>query len=113
GFQGMKQIGAGPGNPAAGLGGFAAGGDGPIGLEAAEMIEADEIDLLKRGPQAVDPPGVAGLLVAVPGVERIAPELAGFGKVIGRYAGDVRGSALGIDLEEIGARPNVGGVRGN
>src|SRR5688500_14426117 len=51
--------------------------------------------------------------MAVPGVERVAPELAGGGEIVGRDAGDVGGAELFIELKQFWMRPGVGGIGGD
>jgi len=58
----------------AGIGGI--GGNLPIRVEAAEMVEADDVVKLEGRAQAVDPPRVAGAGEVVPVVERVCPRAA-------------------------------------
>ena len=63
--------------------------DRPVGDEAAEVVDAREVDELERAPEALDPPAVAGRAVRGPVVERVAPELAVRAERVGRRAGDL------------------------
>src|SRR5262249_59889310 len=60
----------------------------PVGHEAAEVIDAREVDELARAAQPFDPPAVARPSELGPVVERVAPELAGRAEGVRRRAGD-------------------------
>ena len=102
-----------PLDPLAVFGGLVAVGHGPIGLEAAEMVDAQRVIELGRALDAADPPAVAVGAHGVPAVERRAPELAVLGEIVGRDAGDGGGYVLIVELEALGARPCVGRVHGD
>src|SRR2546428_458217 len=87
--------------------------DLPVGLEPAEVVEADEVHEPERGAEALDPPRVAGPVHLLPAVERVAPELAGGAEVIGRHAGHERRRPVGLELEQLGVRPHVRAVAGH
>ena len=97
-------------NPLAVDGGFVLSGDGPVGLEAAEVVEADDVVEELGAADAVDPPGEARLLEDVPLVEGIAPALAGLREIVGRDTGNADGQEVLVELEELGVRPDVGAV---
>ncbi len=106
----LKQRCAGGFDPGAVDGGLVSGGDGPVRLEAAEVVEADDVVEEMRAADAVDPPGEAGLLEDVPFVEGIAPALAGGREIVRRDTGDADGGEVGIQFEELGVGPDVGRV---
>ena len=106
----LEELVAGSLDPLAVDGGLLLGGDGPVGLEAAEVIEADDVVEGERAADAGDPPVEAALAQQAPLVERVAPALAGDGEVVGRDAGDADGVALLVELEELGVGPDVGAV---
>src|SRR4051794_16109132 len=64
------------------------GFDGPVGDEAAEVVDSRRVDELERAPKAFDPPAVAGGALDVPVVERVAPQLAARAPVVGRHPRD-------------------------
>ncbi len=93
--------------PAPGLRGEAAGGDLPIGLEAAEMIEPDQVHEREQRANTIDPPLKAGLAVRLPLVDGVAPELAGRREVVGRHAGHHLGPPLPIELKQLRVAPDI------
>ena len=82
----------------------------PRRLESAEVIDADAIDQRQQGTKALDPPGVSGLLEDIPPVVGISPQLAGRAEVVGRHAGEHGRPAVGVEPEQLSARPDVGAV---
>ena len=71
------------------------GRDLPVGIEAAEVVDPDDINLLEGFSQAVLPPGEIIPGHQVPTVQWIAPSLASFTEIIRRYSGyDPRRSIL-------------------
>ena len=72
--------------PRARVGGAAR--DRPVGDEAAEVVDAREVEEVERAPEALDPPAVAAAAQRRPVVDRVAPELALRGEVVRRRAGD-------------------------
>ena len=73
-------------DPLALAGGVVDGRDGPIALDAAEMVDADNVEVLSRRAQTAHPPGEAILLHALPVVDGVAPVLAVGVEPIGRAA---------------------------
>ena len=106
----LEEVMAGGFDPLAVDGGLFVGGDGPVGLEAAEVIEADDVVEGEGAANAGDPPVEAVVFEDVPAVEGIAPALAGGGEVVWGDAGDAEGAEVGVELEDAGRRPDVGGV---
>ena len=68
--------------------GRAGRGDLPERVERAEMVEADDVIDLGSTKDAFLQEGVIGGFEVISIVDRVAPELAGRGEIIGRDAGD-------------------------
>ena len=100
-------------DPSAVPGGAAVGGDLPAGLEAAEVIDSDEIAMSEGCADAADPPVESGTLHGGPVVEGIAPALAGLGEIIGRDPRDDFWPATAVEQEEVGVGPDIGRVGGD
>ncbi len=100
-------------HPAAADGRGLVGGDFPAALETAEMIDAHPVHQLEGGAQPRDPPGKPFGLVRRPAVMRVAPALAGGGKIVGRHPGHNGGVAAGVELEQVGPGPYIGAVERN
>ena len=113
----VKQGGVGPFSPLPGHGRLCAVGDLVVGLKSAEMVDAQIIHQAKLPLDAAYPPGIAGLLVVIPVIERVAPELARRGEIIRRNPGHHGRVAVLLQLEELPVRPHVrtvdGGEDGN
>ncbi len=86
------------------------GRHGPACLETPEMIEAHDVHLLQRRPEAGDPPGVAVLCHHIPTVEWVAPQLTGGTEVIRRYPGHHGRLALRVTVEQLLVRPGIHAV---
>lgn len=82
----------------------------PIGLEAAEVIQADDVVHVEGGANAALPPGETVGFHGVPVVDGISPVLAGGRELVGRRAGDTYGITGGVDLKELGCGPHLDGV---
>ena len=61
----------------------------PVGDEAAEVVDAGEVDELEGAPEPLAPPVEAGRAVDRPVVQRVPPALAGRAERVGRRAGDL------------------------
>ena len=85
-------------------------GHGPVGLEATEVVDAQDVVELEACTQALDPPGKAILSHACPVVDGVAPVLTGRGELVGRRSGNARGVARGVNAEELGRGPHLHGV---
>ena len=94
-------------------GGFFFSGDGPVGLEAAEVVEADDVVHGVGAADAIDPPVAIAFEQHVPAVEGVAPALAGLAEVVGGDAGDADGREVFAELEDVGMSPDVGAVVGD
>ena len=84
-----KSSAPGPRPPASARRGRVPRRDRPVRDEAAEVVDAREVDELEDAPEALDPPVVAGRAVHRPVVERVAPALAVRAQRVGRRAGDL------------------------
>ena len=85
-------------------------GHGPVALEAAEVVDADDVVELRRSANASDPPLKAVLLHGLVVVEWVAPELTVGAEVVRRHAGDLNGHVSLVELEFLRLAPHVGGV---
>ena len=89
------------------------GRDREILVEAAEVIDAHDVVQFEAVPHPAHPPGVAGLPVALPAVERVAPDLAVGSKGIRRAACNGRRLVFAVQLEQVRVCPDVCAVRRN
>ncbi len=96
--------------PFAVAGGRFAVGHGPIGIQPAEMVDADHVVQLARAVNAADPPAVAVRLHGVPAIQGRAPQLAVRAEIVRRHAADGGGDALVVQLEKLRLRPYIGAV---
>src|SRR4051794_11788197 len=64
-------------------------GNGPVGDEAAEVVDATEIDEFERPPEALAPPAEVRRAMDGPLVERVPPALARRAEGVGGRAGDL------------------------
>ena len=107
GFQCIEQLHAGSVLPLAGAGGGAGGRDRPVGVKAAEVVDAQQVVDAQRVAHPAHPPCVAGLFVVCPVVQRVAPQLAVCGEVVRRAARHPGKAAVGIQLKQLAAHPCV------
>ena len=112
-IDGLEEIQAGAGAPASVPGGFVAVGDGVIGVEAPEMVDAQRVVDGELEGDAAQPPLVAVLLHPLPVKEGVAPQLAVLGKAVGGTAGHLGGDAVPVQLELVRVGPHVGAVAGH
>src|SRR5262249_50728377 len=105
-----KERSARPGHPAASERGISMPWHLPIGMEAAEMVEPNEVFQRECMADALDPPGKARLFEDVPAVERVAPELAGRTEIVGRNASHNRRSPPLVQSKKLWMRPDIGAV---
>src|SRR5581483_2949273 len=75
-LRGAKQLLARPAPPAPRLRGLHPLPHGPVRNEAAEVVDAREIEESERPAEALDPPAVSVPPHRAPVVERVPPELA-------------------------------------
>ncbi len=85
----VEELAAGAALPAPVARGLVALGDRPVRDEAAEVVDAREVDELEDAAEALDPPAVARRAVHGPVVERVAPVLAVGVQRVGRRARDL------------------------
>ena len=85
--------------------------DSPVCFKATEMVDTQEIGQSELTADTVDPPFIAGGLMVVPIIERIAPQLSGRTEIIWRDSGYAGRVALRIELEQLLVCPDVGAVR--
>ena len=112
-LHGIHEGHAGSLDPLAATGGLVAVGHVPVGLEAAEMVQTDSIIPLSGSSQTAQPPGEAVFFHLVPAVQGVAPELTVGGEGIGRAAGYAGGAQGSVQLEQLGAGPDLHGVVGD
>mmetsp|Transcript_47250 Transcript_47250/g.117953 ORF Transcript_47250/g.117953 Transcript_47250/m.117953 type:complete len:410 (-) Transcript_47250:32-1261(-) len=85
--------------------------DAPEGLEAAEVVDADEVDQLHGRAESVHPPLEPVALRLCPVVDRVSPELSSGAEVVWRHARHAqRLPGLGVEVELLGAAPHVAAV---
>ena len=107
GFQCVEQLHAGAVLPLAGAGGGAGGRDGPVGVKAAEVVDAQQVIDAQCVAHPAHPPGVAGLFVVCPVVQGVAPQLAVCGEVVRRAARHPGKAAVGVQLKQFAAHPCI------
>ena len=112
-FHAAEQIDAGTLLPVAVFRGGIAVGNGVVLIKTPEVVDAGHIVHLVYIPQTAQPPLVSGLLVIVPAVQRIAPELAGSREAIRRTSRYSGRNVIFIQLEQFGMGPSIGRVHGN
>ena len=78
-----------------------------ISIESTKMIDTYHIIAFKAGCQPLHPPGITGLLVMFPVIQRIAPQLSGDGKRIGRASRHCYRLTILIELEQLRIRPGI------
>src|SRR5690348_14030732 len=82
----------------------------PVGFEATEVVQTDDIHQLQHLPHPLDPPRVARRRQYIPTIDGVAPALAGRAEIVRRNAGDHRRLAVRVELEEVAVYPDVGAV---
>ena len=99
-----------PGLPVAVPGGGLPGGDGVVGLEAPEVVQAQDVIDPELEGQPAQPPGVALLFHPRPVKQGVAPQLPVGGEAVGGTAGHLGGPPLFVQLELLRTGPHVGAV---
>ena len=74
------------------------------------MVEAHDVVDFHGAADALDPPLETALGEHIPAIERIAPALAGRGKVVGWHAGYADRFQFLVELEEFRMNPDVGRI---
>ena len=110
-FQHIQQVVAGALLPVALPGILGSLGDGPVGMEGPEVVNAHHVIQPGHMGAPALPPGKAGLFVIGPVVQGIAPVLALVGKGIRGHAGHAGGAHILLQLEELRIAPHLGAVR--
>ena len=77
------------------------------------MIQTNDIDKSEKRTEAIDAPAIAALPQDFPVVDGVPPELSLRAEVIRRHAGDKSRTAILVQQEELGVRPDVAGVGRN
>ena len=106
----VHQVLAGTGLPAALQGGGGPHGDGPVGVEAPEVVDAHRVVEQRGVFHPAHPPGKERLPVSGPVIEGVAPVLAHVGEGVGGHAGRRLGAERLVELEESGLGPHLRAV---
>ena len=106
-LDGTHQLESGSFDPAPVARGLVDGRDAPIALDAAEMVDAHDVIVASCRADALQPPGKAILLHALPVVDRVAPILPVFAESVGRAAGDAARASGSSELEVFRMCPHV------
>ena len=77
------------------------------------MINPDYIIQIITMPDPCYPPFISRLLVIIPVIQRITPQLSGSRKSVRRASGNRNGVPFFIELEQFGISPCIGTVKGN
>ena len=85
----------------------------PIGGDAAEMVDPNDIVKLKDAAEAMDPPGEAAFFVKVPAVEGVAPSLSDGAEIVGWNPCNGGGLTPVIQVKKFGVAPDIGAIMGN
>src|SRR5690554_678070 len=85
----------------------------PIGLEAAEMIDANHVHRCQRAADAREPPTIILGRHRLPIIQRIAPFLPVLAKIIRRHARNLGRLARRVELKYLAMRPGIGAVHGD
>jgi hypothetical protein len=104
-LHGMKEIGAGTGDPLSRLLPWVAPAARATPRERPEMIQPDHIDVGQQSSQPGDAPTIAGLPKSVPVINGVAPKLSRRAEIIGRHAGDDARPALLIQQKQLRDEP--------
>ena len=106
----VKQLYPGSFFPVAARRGLILGRDGEEFVKSPEMIDPDDVKELAAFADAADPPVIPFRGMAVPVVERIAPQLPVRRKAVRRHAGDQTDPSALVEHKEVAMRPEVGAV---
>src|SRR5262249_59776041 len=112
-LQGWEEVSARARLPLTGLRGRRSERNVPGSGEAAEVIEADRVDVREQGAHPVDAEAITARAKRVPVVDRIAPALPLRAEVVWRHAGDDARPARLVEQEQLRIRPHVARVRRN
>ena len=78
-----------------------------ISVESTKMINTYHIIALKASCQPLHPPGITGLFVMFPVIQRITPQLPGGRKCIGRASRYCYRLTILVKLEQLRIRPGI------
>src|SRR5580704_1089397 len=95
----LKKAGSRTRNPLPGLSRWRSGWNVPGSREAAEVIQANHIDVSQHSTQPIDAPPITTRMHGVPVVNGIAPQLTLRAEIIGRNSGNEAWPMLLIQLE--------------
>jgi len=112
-FHRIEKISARTRHPLSGLGSRRTGWYVPRGAKTAEVIQTDDIHKSEKRAEAIDAPAIAALPQAFPVVDGVTPELPLRAEVIRRHAGDKSRTAMLVQQEELGVRPDIARVGRN
>src|ERR1035438_2654352 len=79
-------------------------------IEAAEVIETDEVAVSCCPAQALNPPFISPCFHHIPAVKGIAPALPRLAEEVRWHAGDSLGLEIFIQAKKITMHPNVGAI---
>ena len=102
-----EQFSTGSFDPAATLRSRVASRNFPTRSKSAKMVDPRNVNHLKSGPHAFNPPFETIRQHPLPIEDRISPVLSGLAEIIRRHAGDNDRSAIGIELELIWIGPDI------
>src|ERR1700733_7361208 len=75
--------------------------------QAAEMIQANYIDVGQQRAQTANPPAIAGPAMGIPVVNRIAPKLSRRAEIIGRHTGNEARMVMLVDEKQLRIGPHI------
>ena len=107
----LEEADARAGLPAAVFGGGVPIGDGVVGVEASEVVDAKCIADLELPGDPLEPPGVAVLLHPLPVKKGVAPQLTIGREAVGGTAGHLGGPAVFVQLKLVWIGPHVCAVQ--
>ena len=81
-------------------------------VKASEMIDPDNVIQLIAVCNSLDPPPVTGLLMIIPAIQRISPQLSRSRESIRRTARHTDRRTVLIQLEKFRMRPCIRAVKG-
>ena len=89
---------------------FFGGRNLPVGLKAAEMVDANDVAKAKGCAHSFDPPAIAFLRMGWPVIERVSPVLPGGAEVIWRDARYNAWVAFFVQIEQSLICPDISAV---
>src|ERR1700730_11585347 len=95
----LKKAGSRTRHPLSRLSRWRSGRNVPRGLEPAEVIQANHIDVSQQSTQPIDAPPITSRTHGIPVINGIAPQLTLCAEIIGRNSGDEAWTMLLIEQE--------------